>query len=217
MEFKASAEEMFKLGDISDYTQVDDILPIASATVIAINFIGILARTGIISGEALNTYFDSFGHEGVLASGSLIILLFQVARWGYTTFYTKTGHLWSPFVFISMLIFVQILHDLIFYYGVIQTIPAGKNEMIDVLKKYSKEHGPRALAAHAAFLILVGVIAMLFKERSIMFVLIVSVFAFYILPFVVTTFGPKPPPPPPPPVPEKKATPDILGWNGPRY
>ncbi|NBV77643.1 hypothetical protein EBR66_05780 [bacterium] len=216
MEFKASAEEIFRLGDISDYTQVDDLLPIGSATVLAINFIGILARTGSISGEALNTYFDAFGHEGVLACGSLIVLLFQAARWGYTTFYAKTGHAWSPFVFISMLLGVQIFHDILFYYGVIQTIPVGKNEMIDVMKKYSKEHGPRALAAHAAFLILVGVLAMFFKERSVIFVLIATVFAFYILPFVITTFGPKPPPPPPP-VPEKKASPDILGWNGPRY
>jgi hypothetical protein len=119
--------------------------------------------------------------------------MFQVARWVYTTFYAKT-HPWSPFVFVCVLIFVQLIHDLLFYYGAINLIPSGYNEMIDALKKYSKEHGPRALAAHSAFLIFVGAIAMFFKERSMLFTVISMAIMLYLLPYIITTFGPKPAP-----------------------
>lgn len=193
MEFKASADEFFKLGDIGDYKSADDIIPIGSATIVAINAATILTKLGVIGGKSLNAYFDTFGLEGILANVSLIVIMFQVTRWGYTTFYAKT-HPWSPFVFVCALIFVQLIHDLLFYYGAINLIPSGNNEMIDALKKYSKEHGPRALAAHSAFLIFVGAIAMFFKERSMIFTVITMAIMLYLLPYIITTFGPKPEP-----------------------
>jgi len=193
MEFKASADEFFKLGDIGDYKSADDIIPIGSATVVAINAATMLTKLGVIGGQSLNAYFNTFGLEGILANVSLIVIMFQVARWLYTTFYAKT-HPWSPFVFVCVLIFVQLIHDLLFYYGAINLIPSGNNEMIDALKKYSKEHGPRALAAHSAFLIFVGAIAMFFKERSIIFTVITVTLMMYLLPYIITTFGPKPAP-----------------------
>ena len=215
MDFKPSADDLFRLGDIGDYKVTDDILPIGSATIIAINFVAMLTRLGLVGGKSLNTYFDTFGLEGILANASLIVIMFQVARWGYTKFYTEGSRPWSPFVFVCTLIVVQILHDLLFYYGVINVVPSGNNEMIDALKKYSQENGSRALAGHAAFLIFVGVLAMFFKERSLLFTFLAVNIALYLLPYVITTFGPKPPPPPAPE--KKKGPPDMAGWNGPRY
>jgi len=212
MDSKGSQDDFFRLGDIGDYKVTDDILPIGSATIIAINFAAMLTRMGIIGGNSLNTFFDTFGLEGILANTSLIVIMFQIARWGYTKGYTETGHSWSPFVFVCALLVVQLLHDVLFYYGAINAIPIGNNEMIDALKKYSKEHGSRALAGHAAFLIFVAVLAMFFKERTFLFTFIAVNLTLYMLPFVITTFGPKPPPPP---VVEKKQV--SPGWNGPRY
>jgi len=212
MDSKGSQDDFFRLGDIGDYKVTDDILPIGSATIIAINFAAMLTRMGIIGGNSLNTFFDTFGLEGILANTSLIVIMFQIARWGYTKAYTETGHSWSPFVFVCALLVVQLLHDVFFYYGAINAIPIGNNEMIDALKKYSKEHGSRALAGHAAFLIFVAVLAMFFKERTFLFTFIAVNLTLYMLPFVITTFGPKPPPPP---VVEKKQV--SPGWNGPRY
>lgn len=211
-----SHDDIFRLGDIGDYKVTDDIIPIGSATIIAINFAAMLTRVGLIGGYSLNTFFDTFGLEGILANVSLIVIMFQVARWGYTKAYTETGHAWSPFVFVCSLIVVQLLHDVLFYYGAINAIPIGNNEMIDALKKYANEHGPRALAGHAAFLIFVGVLAMFFKERSFLFTFIAVNLTLYVLPFVITTFGPKPPAPKPAPE-KKQARPEMPGWNGPRY
>ena len=198
MEFKAPTEDIFRLGDIGDYKNADDIIPIGSATVFVINVAAMLTRMGYVGGKSLNTFFDTFGLEGILANASLIVIMFQVARYGYTKFYAESGKAWSPFVFVCALIVVQILHDLVFYFGVINIMPSGNNEMIDAMKKYSQENGSRALASHAGFLIFVAVAAMFLKERSLMFIVMTSVVTLYLLPFVLTTFGPKPPPPPPP-------------------
>ena len=213
MEFKAPTEDLFRLGDIGDYKHADDIIPIGSATIFVINAAAMLTRMGYIGGKSLNTYFENFGLEGILANTSLIVIMFQLTRYLYTKFYTEGGKAWSPFVFVCALIVVQVIHDLIFYFGIINVVPSGNNEMIDALKKYSNENGSRALASHAGFLIFVAVAAMFLKERSLIFIIMLSIFTLYLLPFVLTTFGPKPPPPPP--APEKKQAPpsNMQGWN----
>ena len=216
MDFKGGgdADDYFRLEDIGDYTHVEEIFPIGVATLFVINIVITLARMGVAGGKSLNAYFDNFGLEGILTNTSLVVLLFQVARFAYTSFYTTGGRPWSPLVFVCVLVVVQILHDLMFYYGVVKQLSFGKNEMVDVLKKYSEENSSRALAGHAAFMIAVAIAAMLFKDKSLLFLVTMSVVSLYILPLALATMGPKPPPPPPPP--EKKAG-DMRGWNGPRY
>jgi hypothetical protein len=212
MEFKGTSEDLFRLGDIGNFHTADDIIPIGSATIFAINIVAMLTRLGFVGGKTLNTYFDTFGLEGILANTSLIVILFQLTRFAYTKLYTDAGKAWSPFVFVCALIVMQVLHDLVFYFGVVNVIPSGNNEMVDALKKYSNENGSRALASHAGFLIMVAVVAMFLKERSLIFIIMTSIFTLYLLPYVLTTFGPKPPPPPPP---KEKAVPppQQAGWG----
>jgi hypothetical protein len=205
--------DMFILGDIGDYKNVDDIVAISSASLIGMNLGVLLSKFGGLGGYSLNMYFDTFGLEGILANTSFVVILFQIARWFYTTFYA-VGRPWSPFVFVCVLMSVEIIHDLIFYYGPLKTIPAGKNEMIDALKRYAAENGSRALTGHLAFLIVVGILAMFLKESSVLFTFILVSISLYILPFLLTTSGPKPPPPPPPP---PKKDPYEQGMMGQRF
>ena len=203
--------EFFILGDIGNYKEVADFAPIISASLIGMNFAVILSKFGSLGGFSMNAYFDTFGLEGILANTSFLVIIFQVARWAYTSFYTSGGRPWSPFVFVCILIAIELVHDLIFYYGPLKAIPSGKNDMIDALKKYAAENGSRALAGHAAFLIFVGVIAMFLKESTFLFTFIVVNITLYLLPLMMTTLGPKPPPPPPPA--ESQKAPQ---WNVPR-
>jgi hypothetical protein len=198
-------EGSFKLGDISDYREINDFRPIASATLVGINLTLLLARFGGLGGISLNTYFDAFGLEGILSNMSLVVILMQAARWGYTKFYNPAGSKpWSPFIFVCILIGVQMVHDMLFYYGAINALPSGVNEMVDVLKGYAKENGTRALSGHAVFLIVVAVISMFLKETSLLFSFVVVSIAFYLLPYIITTLGPKKPAPAPPPKEEEK-------------
>jgi hypothetical protein len=206
--------ELFVLGDIGNYKNVDDFAPIVSASLIGMNFAVTLSRFGSMGGFSMNAYFDTFGLEGILANTSFLVIMFQLTRWAYTTFYTSGERPWSPFVFVCILISMEFLHDLIFYYGPLKSIPAGKNDMIDALKRYAAENGSRALAGHAAFLIFVAVIAMFLKESTFVFTFIVISVTLYMLPFMITTLGPRPPPPPPPPQQQQKK--EGFRWNVPR-
>lgn len=180
------------LQDIGDYRETNDLFRIGSASIVGMNFAIALGRLGGIGGISLNTYFDTFGLEGVLANSALVVIMIQVARWIYTTVYTDAaGKAWSPLVFLCIIAMTQILHDILFYYGAIRMIPTGNNEMIDALKKYANENGSRALVGHALYLMLVAVIAMALKNTSMMFSFVVTNIALYTLPFVITTFGPK--------------------------
>jgi hypothetical protein len=206
--------ELFVLGDIGDYKNLDDMYPIVSAAVVGVNAAIAFARFGSLGGISLNAYYDTLGLEGVLANVTYLTIVFQLARWLYSTFYTSGGRPWSPFVFVCILIAIELINDLILYYGPVSIVPSGKNEMIDILKRYAAENGSRALAGHAAFLIFVAVAAMFYKESSNMFVFLAVVTSLYTMTFMLTTAGSKPPPPPPPP--EKKKTLEER-WNGPRF
>ena len=184
--------DYFILGDIGDYKEMNDIAPIISASLIGMNFVVLLSKFGSLGGLSMNAYFDTFGLEGILANTSFMVIIFQIARWIYTTFYTRGDRPWSPFVFICVLLAVEFVHDLIFYYGPLKSIPSGKNDMIDALKKYAAENGSRALAGHAVFLIFVGVIAMFLKESTFLFSFVVVSVTLYMLPFMMTTIGTKP-------------------------
>jgi hypothetical protein len=208
---EGGGSESFVLGDIGDYKQLNDIAPIVYSSIIGLDFAMMLSRFGGLGGYSLNSYFDNFGLEGLLAGGSYLTILFQIARWSYTSFYMTGERGWSPFVFVCILLILDFLHSMIVYYGILKNIPGGKNDLIDSLKRYAAENGSRALTGHAAFLIFVGVIAMFLKESSSLFTFIIMAIALYSLPFMLTTAGPKPPPPPP--TEEKKAAPQ---WNVPR-
>jgi hypothetical protein len=185
--------EAFRLGNIGNFAEVDDFYPMAIASVFGINLAIAGARVGNVGGASLNTYFDAFGLEGILANVALIILILQISRFGYTKGYGLTKP-WSPFVFVCILLIVQFVHDLIFYYGAINILPSGKNEMIDALKEYSREHGRSALGAHAFLLIVVAAAAMIFKETSALVRIVVIATLFYMMPYVITMVKPRPPP-----------------------
>ena len=190
--------DMFLLGDIGDYKDIGDAVALGVAALVGIDASILLSRTAGVGGYSMNAYFDTFGLEGITLQASLILIILQGARWFYSTMYAAGNKPWSPFVFVCVVLAVQVVHDLSFYHGVLTTVPAGKNELIDALKRYAAENGSRAITGHSACLIGVCVLAMWLKESSALFTFIIFIGSLYALPFLLSTYGPRPPPPPPP-------------------
>ena len=180
--------EAFRLGNIGNYLEVEDFYPMGMASILGVNMAVAAARLGNVGGISLNTYFDTFGLEGILANTAMIIIIMQIARFAYTYGSAKP---WSPFVFVCILLVVQLIHDIIFYYGAVNVLPSGKNEMIDALKEYAAEHGKSALGGHAILLIVVAVMAMVFKEVSILIRMTIVASIFYAMPFIVAFVKPR--------------------------
>lgn len=210
MEGGGSGSNGVYLSDIGDYKNVDDLYTIFNASLFTI-FLSILAtRIGNVGGVSLNTYFDIFGLEGILSNTMLVTILFQIARYFYTVIYAHYDKGWSPFVFICVLLAIHLLHDLLFYYGIINLLPSGKNDMIDVLKSYAKENNVTAIGAHSAFMIITALVAMITNDMSILSKLLLFGAIFYLIPYTLSIVYKKPLPPPPPP--KKESMSDARGF-----
>jgi hypothetical protein len=187
------------LSDIGDYRNLDDLYGIATSSLFTLTLSLIATRIGNLGGLSLNTYFDIFGVEGVLANTALITLIFQLARYFYTVLYAKADKSWSPFVFICGLVVIQILHDILFYHGVINLLPSGKNDMIDVLRQYAKENSTPAIGAHSALIIITALVAMIINDMDNISKIVLLGIILYTLPYILSIVYKKPAPPPPPP------------------
>ena len=201
MEGGGTGSQAVYLSDIGDYKNVDDLYTIFNSTLFTI-FLSLLAtRIGNVGGLSLNTYFDVFGLEGILSNTMLVTLLFQIARYFYTVVYANYDKGWSPFVFICVILFIQLLHDLLFYYGIINMLPSGKNDMIDLLKTYAQENNVRAIGGHSVFMIITALVAMITNDMDTLPKLLMLGSVFYLIPYTLSIAYKKPPP-----VVEKKET-----------
>jgi len=187
------------LSDIGDYRNIDDIYTIVNSSLFTLTLSLLATRIGNLGGYSLNTFFDLFGIEGVVSTTMLMAIIFQVARYFYTVLYAKADKSWSPFVFICAVLVVQILHDVLFYYGAVNLLPAGKNEIIDVLKQYAKENSVGAIGGHSALMLVTALIAMIINDMDMLLKFVLFGIVLYGLPYILSIVHKKPAPPPPPP------------------
>lgn len=116
------------------------ILPIA-ASVVWVDFLVILYSRFQSLGKSLDAWYSEFGIVAVLSDCLVIVLGIMIAM------FLVPGA--SVLTLAAVSVGVQILHDVLFYYGVILPIPAGYNRMIDLFKRYSAENSWKILVADA--------------------------------------------------------------------
>lgn len=100
-------------------------------------------------GANLNRWYDSFHLNAVLADILSIFLGFMIARWIFLTYFPDGGILY----FAVILVLVQLVHDLLFYYLAIRPIPRGHNGMMDIFKDYAFGGGSKILLGDATLMI----------------------------------------------------------------
>jgi hypothetical protein len=114
---------------------------------------------------ALSLWYDKFGLAAVSAD---VLSLFLGVLLATFLFPGATG-----LQLVMAAIFVQMVHDIFFYVVVIQGLPQGQNEMIDVFKSYASEGNWKILVADALMITSVVALARLsdlfFSYRAIAF------------------------------------------------
>jgi len=198
MDSDASNNSGLSLSDIGDYTEIADLGTISVAGMFTTLLVLLSTRIGGFGGLAMNAFFDMFGIEGLVAMVMLVVVLFQITRYLYTVLYEKSGKTWSPFVFICFLLGVHLVHDLVFFYGVISQLPKGKNDMIDILRAVAADNKLYTIAAHSVLLILTAFVAMIIQDVSDLSKLALFGVILYLFPYALAIHFPKPAPPPPP-------------------
>lgn len=178
-----------RLGNIGEFSEVSDFIPLALGTFLSLNFGIALNRFVGLGGISLTNYLDTFGLEAVIMHKGLLLLILQAARWIYTTYYASGGRPWSPFVFVCVAIAAQIVHDLLFSYGLLNGMEKGKNDILDQLQKVVRENGKLSLALHSVLCAVAAGLAMLLKESSMVVVILLALVGLYFLPLLLTTVG----------------------------
>lgn len=203
----------FELSDIGDYRSSDEIFVIGNAAMFSLLLFTIATRIGGLGGLPLNTYFDIFGIEGVLSNTMLLVILIQFARYIYSTLYTSYGKAWSPLVFLCFVLAAQALYDVLFYYGIINVVPAGLNDMVDILRAYAKQSTLHTMGSHAILILVTALTAMIMCGTSLVTHLLFAAVILFIFPYILSIVTKKPAPPPPPPAPPKDQMTDYRGFS----
>jgi hypothetical protein len=176
------------LGDITDYTNIGDWSYILLAILIVDLIVLFLTRYfPDFLGKSLNVWYERFGLNAVISDVFIIAIGFALARYAYKYFQPVSYdgfHLW---LFLGLLVAIQLLHDLFFYLFVILPIPKGHNRMMDVFKEYAASAGGKILVADAAMVVASAFFAMLLKETPADIVTLIGLFSVYTLPYILET------------------------------
>jgi hypothetical protein len=174
------------LGNISKFSDGWDV-PLLFFSILLVDVIALfLARYVGLGRKSLNKWYDTFGLSAVLADVLSILLVFFVARFIYTG-WLESRFGWNPIYFVLLVVLIQVIHDILFYFLVIRPIKPGTNEMIDVFKQYSKEHGAGIISGDAILMISSATIAMIMKHQSAGVQGLVFGLAAYALPYILYT------------------------------
>ena len=176
-----------KWQDISEYEEVKDWIYIFIGIIVTEFILLVLVRYfPEFFGKQLNIWYNRFKLSAVLSGVLVLALAIGVSRYVYTEFiYPK--HDWNPLYFTGTTIFVQVLHDLLFYIGVIQQVPKGTNAMIDVFKEYSSSSGTRAIIGDSVLMISSVGIAMIAKGMDLHAAIFLGILGLYGIPYILET------------------------------
>lgn len=175
--------------DISNFNEVSDLLFIFFGILTVDVSVLFLARYYKVGGKFLNEWYDQFNILAVLADVMIIFIGFLITRYIYTQFLFQKFE-WNVVYFLLLLIIVQLLHDIFFYFCVIKPIPVGQNEMMDVFKSYANDLGAVILGGDAMLMIGSALVAMFYKYMPThVFVSVSSIFV-YALPYILFTRNP---------------------------
>ena len=172
--------------DISDYTNINDVFLIFFAILIVDVFVLFLVRYfPNFFGQALNDWYTNFKFTAILSDILIILIGFLIARYIYTT-WIKPSYGWNPLLFLALLVGIQIVHDILFYIAIILPIPIGRNEVIDLFKKYSKA-GPKIIGGDAVLMIMSALVAFYYKSEPVHVVVTASILALYNATYILYT------------------------------
>jgi hypothetical protein len=169
--------------DISDIYDIGDwpYLLVAAISVEAV-VIAITRFLPTFSGKYLNLWYSRFKLSAILADVLSVLIGFGLAKYFYTEFiYPKND--WNPLYFTGIAVVIQVIHDFLFYFGIIKQVPEGKNGILDVMRSYGDAGGAKLVLGDSVIMVGTSFASMLLKASSPHIVLLIGLVAAYSLPY----------------------------------
>ena len=181
--------------DTTKFDITKDVLSLFTAVFIVDFIFAVIIRYYL--GKPINDWYDKFGISAVFADVFSIVIGMVLSYIIYTYLIKKANEnrvkkgkkpnvKFNLLKFIGITICVQVLHDLFFYFAIVQQMPKGHNKMIDVFREYGETGGVGILGIDALMMVLsIGVfyiISNYFNDASKLFCFAFIFYAFqYIL------------------------------------
>ena len=167
---------MFK--EISNFNNVNDYLPLFNGVLITELLVLFLFNNKAFKSKSLKEWYTKFNLSAIIADVFIIIIGFIIVRFIYSSIFTT----FSILKFIALLVIVQTIHDVLFYFLVIN-IKRGTNKMIDTFKDYIKEHSASILIADSLMMISAGLFSSYIANYNIHFNIALLIVLIYLIPF----------------------------------
>lgn len=167
--------------NISNFSNVRDLLPILNGAIITDLFVVYLLLSKSIRTKTLETWYRKFQLGAFMADVLSLVIGVIIARFVYTYLKLK----WSLALFLLVVVIVQLIHDLSFY-QFFSNMPRGLSTVLDVFSDYAKENGYIILFADAGMMISTVLIAsILLSNVSVNLNIVLLIVLMYITPYFV--------------------------------
>ena len=171
--------------DISEYENIYDWVYIIVGVILVEVIVLFLVRYfPEFFGKYVNVWYNRFKLSAVMSDIFIILVGFAISRYIYSE-WIYPNHDWNALYFTATTVGIQLIHDLLFYVGIIRPLPTGENAMIDVMKDYANECGPKILAADSLMVIGTSIFAMLLKGSSPHVVASLAILSTYMIPYIL--------------------------------
>jgi len=166
--------------DISHFDKTSDYLPILLGILNAeIIFLALLFYN-FIKSSTTKGWYHTFHLNAVILDCCILFIGIILARFFYHFLFTK----WNLLLFIGLTIFIQIIHDYLFYLF-INSLPLGFNKVFDYMKKYAKNVGVYAIVGDSILIATSCLLSSHFAIYSLNIQIILLILALYNIPYMI--------------------------------
>jgi uncharacterized protein YacL len=152
------------------------LLDILSAVAV-VDFVVIALSKIFNLGKSLDTWYAKFGMTAVLSDCLVIVLGILLAL--------LINPKASLLNLVLLAVFIQIVHDLVFYFAVISPVPKGQNEIIDLFKEYADENSWKIIVADSAMIASTVLLADYFSKISDSIVVFTGLLSTYAITYII--------------------------------
>ena len=171
---------MFK--NISNFTNVNDYLPILNGSLNADLIIIFLLHHGIFKSSLLKKWYKKYQLSAVIADVLILVIGIILARFFYKYLFPNEGfNVWK---FTGLAVTIQIIHDILFYWF-FKSIPRGYNAMLDFFKDYAREVGIGAILGDSFMMILACLLSSHFATYNLNSNIILTIITLYFFPYMI--------------------------------
>jgi len=171
---------MFK--DISNFSNVNDYLPILNGSITADLTIIFLLYHGVFKSYYLKKWYKKYQLSAVIADVLILVIGIILARFFYKFVFPLQG--FSIWKFTGLAVIIQIIHDILFYLF-FRSIPTGYNAMLDFFKAYAREVGAGAILGDSFMMIIACLFSSYFATYSLNSNLIILIVSLYLFPYMI--------------------------------